>query len=117
VRPGHLLAAQRQRVVTGRPTFGEFLTSVREHDAAATACRGRNRRGGDVQEVTDSLLRMVTIMGRYVEDIRAVPGDMRSQVSPSRTAWGRARIDARDALNHAAAHLRRHSVDGRQLRT
>jgi hypothetical protein len=43
---------------------------------------GQERGGGDVQEVTDSLLRMVTIIRRYVEDITAGPGDMRSRVSP-----------------------------------
>ena len=48
-------------------------------------------------------------MGRYLQDITAVPGDMRSRASPPLTAWGRARLTARDALTHAAGHLRQHS--------
>ena len=95
--------------MTARPAFGEFLTSARDHASAAAERHEADRGGEHVQEVTDSLLRVVTVMGRYLQDITAVPGDMRSRASPPLTAWGRARITARDAPANAAGHLRQHT--------
>jgi len=94
--------------MTARPVFGDFLAAARDHASVAAALRESDRRGASVEEVTDSLLRVVTVMGRYLQDITAVPGDMRSGVPPPLTAWGRARATARDALSNAAGQLRRH---------
>ncbi len=91
--------------MTARPTFGDFLTAARDHASAAAARHHTDRGGENVQEVTDSLLHVITVMGRYLQDIAAVPGDMRSRASPPLTAWGRARLTARDALTNAARHL------------
>jgi hypothetical protein len=95
--------------MTARPAFGEFLAAARDHASVVAALRQTDRRRSYVQEVTDSLLRVITVMGRYLQDITAVPGDMRSGVPPPLTAWGRARSTARDALSNAAAQLLQHS--------
>jgi hypothetical protein len=95
--------------MTARPAFGDFLTAARDH-ASVAAARPETDRGGDhVQEVTDSLLHVITVMGRYLHDITIVPGDEQSLVRPPMTAWGGARINARDAIANAAGHLRQHS--------
>ena len=48
-------------------------------------------------------------MGRYLQDIAAVPGDLPTRAAPPLTPWGRARVTARDALTHATRHLRQHT--------
>lgn len=48
-------------------------------------------------------------MGRYLQDITTVPGDMPSRAAPPLTPWGRARLTARDTLTHATRHLRQHT--------
>ena len=95
--------------MTTRPTFGDLLTAARDH-ASVAAARPETDRGGDhVQEVTDSLLGVVTVMSRYLADITTVPGGWRSDVMPPLTPWGSARINAQDAMANAALHLRKHS--------
>ena len=93
--------------MTARPAFGDFLAAARGHADVTTLPRENDRGGANVQEVTDSLLRVITVMGRYLNDITAVPGHLKSPVPPL-TAWGRARLTARDALTTAAGHLRQH---------
>jgi hypothetical protein len=95
--------------MTARPAFGEFLAAASGHAGVAAGLRETERRAASVQEVTGSLLRVITVMGRYLQDITAVPGDMRSGVPPPLTAWGRARAIARDALSNAAGQLLPHS--------
>ena len=95
--------------MTARPAFGDFLAAARGHASAAAACRQGDRGGEHVQEVTDSLLHLITVMGRYLQDIAAVPGDLPSRACPPLTAWGRASLTARDAATHAAGHLRQHT--------
>ena len=96
--------------MTARPAFGDFLTAARDH-ASVAAARPETDRGGDhVQEVTDSLLHVITVMSRYLNDITTVPGDEQPGITrPPMTAWGSARINTRDALANAAGHLRQHS--------
>jgi hypothetical protein len=64
--------------MTVRPAFGDFLTAARDHASAAVAGHQADRSGEHVQEVTDSLLHMITVMGRYLQDIAAVPDGMQS---------------------------------------
>jgi hypothetical protein len=90
--------------MTARPAFGDFLTAARGHASAAIAGHQADRSGEHVQEITDSLLHMITVMGRYLGDIAAVPGGMESCASPPLTAWGQARRTSRDAFGHAARH-------------
>ena len=93
--------------MSARPAFGDFLAAARGHAGVAALSRENDRGGANVREVTDSLLRVVTVMGRYLQDITAVPGDLQSPVPPL-TAWGRARLTSRDALTTAAGYLRQH---------
>ena len=99
--------------MAARCAFGEFLISAREHARASAQRRGVFGGEGEVQEVIDSLLRVVTVMGRYVDEV-AVPGEVRYKVRPPLTAWGRARVNAREALTNAAAHLHQHSSGRRR---
>jgi hypothetical protein len=50
--------------MTARPAFGGFVTAARGHAAAAVAGHQADRSGEHVQEVTDSLLHVITVMGR-----------------------------------------------------
>jgi hypothetical protein len=95
--------------MTARPAFGDFLTAARDHASVAAAHPETDRGGDHVQEVTDSLLHVITVMGRYLQDITTVPGDEQPLIRPPMTPWGSARINARDALTNAAGHLRKHS--------
>ena len=95
--------------MTARPAFGDFLTAARDHASAAAAAHQADRGGEHAQEVADSLQHVVTVMGRYLQDIAAVPGDMPPRAAPPLTPWGRARLTARDALTHATRHLRQHT--------
>jgi hypothetical protein len=52
--------------MTPRPAFGDFLAAARGHASAAVAGHQADRSGEHVQEVTDSLLHVVTVMGRYL---------------------------------------------------
>src|SRR5271166_3495249 len=95
--------------MTTRPAFGDFLTAARRHVSAAVAGHQADRSGEHAQEVADSLLHVITVMSRYLQDIAPTPGSMPSRASPPLTAWGQARLTARDALTHAARHLRQHT--------
>ena len=95
--------------MTARPAFGDFLTAARDHASAAVAGHHADRSGEHVQEVSDSLSHVITIMSRYVRDIAAAPDGMPSRASPPLTAWGEARLTAREALTHATRHLRQHA--------
>src|SRR5271165_6551396 len=95
--------------MTTRPAFGDFLTAARRHVSAAVAGHQADRSGEHAQEVADSLLHVITVMSRYLQDIAAVPRGMRSRAGPPLTAWGQARLTARDALAHAVRHLRQHT--------
>jgi hypothetical protein len=85
-RPGHLRAAHQQPM-TAPLAFGDFLTAAPDH-ASVAAARPKTDRGGDhVQEVTDSLLHVITVMSRYLNDITTVPGDEQPGPRPPMTAW------------------------------
>ena len=95
--------------MTARPAFGDFLTAARGHAGAAVAGHQADRSGEHVQEITDSLQHVIIVMSRYLQDIAPVPADMPPHASPPLTAWGHARLTARDALGHATRHLRQHT--------
>jgi hypothetical protein len=92
-------------VTVGRATFGDFLDAAREHLGSSGVLRRAASRGGDVQEISHSLLRVVIVMGRYVQDVSTAPGQAPSQPTPVTAAWGRAGLDARSALTSAALLL------------
>jgi hypothetical protein len=114
VRQGYLRLARRERAVTARPVFGEFLAAARDQLPGSARVRGVAGGEGTVQEVINGLLRVVTVMGRYVRDVTAAPGELGSGVRPPLTAWGRAGMDAREALANAASYLEYHSTGRHQ---
>ena len=88
-------------MTVGRAVFGDFLDAARGHLGSPAVLRRAASRGGDVQEISHSLLRVVIVMGRYVQDVSAAPG----QATPVTAAWGRAGRDARSGLTSAALLL------------
>jgi hypothetical protein len=91
--------------VTGRPTFGDFLTAA--HCSLAPRPGGPPPARGDVQEVSGSLLRVVTVLARSTEDTAAAFTDLAHRAPAPADPWGRARVQALHALASCAAFLRR----------
>jgi hypothetical protein len=91
--------------VTGPATFGDLLHAA--HRSLSPQPGGPSPARGDVEEVSRSLLRVVTLLGRYLQDTAtAVPGTPRHAPAPQ-GPWGQARAQARQALTHAAGFLLR----------
>jgi hypothetical protein len=92
-------------VTAGRAAFGDFLDAARGHLGSSAVLRRAASRGGDVQEISHSLLRVVIVLGRYVQDVSTAAGQAPSQATPVTATWGRAGLDARSALTSAALLL------------
>ena len=88
-----------------RAVFGDFLDAARGHLGSPAVLRRAASRGGDVQEICHSLLRVVIFMGRYVQDVSVAAGQAPSRATPVTAVWGRAGLDARSALTSAALLL------------
>jgi hypothetical protein len=91
--------------VTGVPVLGDFLGAAHRHldgpaDWTSTAAPGR-----DIEEVTGSLLRFITITTRYVGDVIAVFDEVTGSSDSMRTAWPFAAADVLAALYGASAAL------------
>src|ERR1022692_649260 len=91
--------------MTGRAVFGDFLDAAHEHLGSPAVLHRAASRGGDVQEISHSLLRVVIVMGRYVQDVNTAAGQAYSRATPVTSVWGRAGLDARSALGSAAMLL------------
>jgi hypothetical protein len=68
--------------VTGRVVFGHFLDTACGHLGAADRLRWAVGGDGDVQEVNNSLLQIVVLMRRYVQDV--TPGGPPGASAPLR---------------------------------
>jgi hypothetical protein len=97
--------------VTGRATFGDFLHAV--HQALAGGVGGPAPARGDVEEVSRSLLRLVTIVGRYLQDMATTPSEVSGRAPVSTGPWDRARGQAREALTNSAGYLIGPGTSGR----
>jgi len=95
--------------VTGRATFGDFLRAAHRRLDPPVGIHERGASRGDLEEVTRSLLRAVTIMGRHVLDVTPVFDDVPRQAMPAMDPWGRARLQAGEALTNSADMLLRPS--------
>jgi hypothetical protein len=93
--------------VTGRPAFGDFLAAAHHILAAPPGIPPSAR--GDAEEVSRSLLRVVIILGRYLQDTTVYSDLPRRAPSPV-TPWGQARCQAHEALNNAAGSLLRPGI-------
>jgi hypothetical protein len=89
--------------VTGRPAFGDFLRGAHHILAVQPGMPPPGR--GDAEEMSRSLLRVVTILGHYLRDTATVYSDMPRRAPAPVTPWGRARCQAQEALNNAAGSL------------
>jgi hypothetical protein len=105
--------------MTGEATFGDFLQAASLRAASlpagpAAGPGGTSAKGSDAREVTQSLLRVVTVMARYLKDITAPFDQVLPHNRPALNAWARASIEARQALASAAGVLQVHGAAERQ---
>ena len=98
--------------MTGRATFGDFLHAA--HRALAGGTGGPSPTHGDVGEVSRSLLRLVTIFGRYLQDMATTPSQVPGRTPVSAGPWDRARGQAREALTNSAGYLIGPGTSGRR---
>lgn len=91
--------------MTARPTFGDFIQAAHWHLDPATTIHGPPGSLGNAEEVSRSLLRVITVMRRYLEDITATLPRVRPRAHAELAAWARAAIEARNALAGAASFL------------
>jgi hypothetical protein len=97
--------------VTGRATFGDFLHAAHQALAGGTGMPAPAH--GDVGEVSRSLLRLVTIMGRYLQDVATPPSEVSGRTPVTAGPWERARVQAREALTNSAGYLIGPGTSGR----
>lgn len=100
--------------MTGRAVFGDFIVAARRHLGSPGSFREAVGQGGSVPEISHSLLRIVLVMGRYVQDVDIGPAPVPGQGGPALTGWDRAGAEAREALTSAAVSLYGDPVGGRR---
>ena len=98
--------------MTGRATFGDFLHAA--HRALAGGTDVPTPARGDVEEVSRSLLRLVTIFGRYLQDMATTPSQVPGRTPVAAGPWDRARGQAREALTNSAGYLIGPGTSGRR---
>ena len=87
-----------------RATFGDFLQAA--HDGLGLPSgAGSYAPRGSVEEVSRSLLRVVRVMGRYVQDMTAGLDGVGPRARPPLHPWARACLQTRQALSNAAWFL------------
>src|SRR6516164_4791236 len=91
--------------MTEQARFGDFLHAA--HHALAPQPGGPSPARGDVEEVSRSLQRVVTIVGHYLQDTAIAFTDVPRHMPAPGGPWGRARAQARQALTKAAGFLLR----------
>lgn len=97
----------------GRATFGEFVQSAHRHLAGTAAPHHAGGTGGNVEEVSRSLLRVVIIMGRYLRDIATSFHDLSGDTGSALAPWSRACLQASEAATNAAGFLIRRGPPSR----
>ena len=93
--------------MTGRAIFGDFATAASAYldQAGPVASRGKAARAIQVDEFTRSLSGVLAVMARYLGDITAPVIGLSARNRTLLTPWARAGIEAREALQNAAALL------------
>ncbi len=91
--------------MTGQARFGDFLHTA--HHALAARPGGPSPARGDVEEVSRSLLRVVTLVGRYLQNTDAAFSDLPRHAPAPGGPWEQARAQARQALSNAGGFLLR----------
>ena len=91
--------------MTRRARFGDFLNAG--HRSLDSRAGEPSPARGDVEEVSCSLLRVVTILGRYTQDTATTFRDVPHRTPERSSPWSRAIAEALDALATAAGFLLR----------
>ena len=91
--------------MSGRAVFGDFSGAARQQLGSPATLRAAAVRGGHVPEIRHSLLRLLLVMSRYVQDITLQPVRPPSLGRPPPAGWDRAGLEAREALRRALAGL------------
>ena len=88
-----------------RAKFGDFLHTAHWDLGPPAGLGGPYAVRGNVEEVSRSLLRVVIVMNRYVQDLTVTFTEMPAGARPALSLWARACIQAREALSNAAGFL------------
>ena len=91
--------------MTGRATFGDFLQAAHRHLDPPPGTIGQPPARGDAGEVSQSLMRVLTVMGRHLHDLTAAFDALPTGTQPARSTWARACIEAREAIATSALFL------------
>ncbi len=91
--------------MTSRAVFGDFIGAARQQLGSPATFRNAAARGGHVPEIRQSLLQLLLVMSRYIQDITLPSVRPPSLGGPPPAGWDRAGIEAREALQHAVAGL------------
>jgi hypothetical protein len=90
--------------VTSRATFGDFLHQAHHHlESGGDPCRTVALE--DLEQVIGALSRLVTVMGRYTQDLTATLPELGPQAQPVLSPWAEACFQAREALAGSARFL------------
>ena len=96
--------------MTGRAVFGDFLELAHAHLAEASQLPATYG-GVDIRQASASMLRILVLMHRYVQDV--TPGPVPEPTRRQQIAgWARAGTETREALGRAAAFLSQRDVPG-----
>ena len=88
--------------MTSEATFGDFLDDARRQVTGT----GRAPAGGeDLRDTTQSIRRVVVVLGRYTRDLAAALGTGPRQSRDPESPWQQAAAAAHRELNQAARYL------------
>jgi len=88
--------------MTSGATFGDFLDDARRQVTAT----GRAPAGGeDLRDTTQSIRRVIVVLGRYARDLAAAPGTEPRRRRDPESPWQQAAAAAYRELNQAARYL------------
>lgn len=92
--------------MTPRATFGDFIRAAHWHLDPETTIHGPPSFRGSGEEISRSLLRVINVMGSYVEEMTAAfPRQRRRRLHSALPAWPHAAVEVREALASAAGFL------------
>jgi hypothetical protein len=91
--------------MTARATFGDFIRAAHWHLDSATTIHGPPGLRGSAEEVSRSLLRVITVMRRYVDEMTAGFPRQRQRPRSALPTWPGAAVEVRAALASAAGFL------------
>ncbi len=101
--------------MTSRAVFGDFIGAARQQLGSPATFRNAAARGGHVPEIRQSLLQLLLVMSRYVQDITVPAVRPPSLGGHPAAGWDRAGLEAREALQHAVAGLYGNTLVRRRL--